>query len=162
MYSMYHSYVRYDQPLHSSASGMDYQLPCIQSALQLVRTSVQGEREDEMFYQYLISIAPNEEEKEIISSIRDDERKHNQMFRKIYRDFTGEEVQSSNSESFEKPKSYLHGIRKALFGELKAVEKYRIIHRCLPQQVYRDMLFEIITDELKHAAKYNYLFSLNK
>ncbi|MGV2686777.1 ferritin-like domain-containing protein, partial [Clostridium perfringens] len=26
---------------------------------------------------------------------------------------------------------------------------------------YRDMLFDIITDELRHASKYNYLFTLN-
>lgn len=33
--------------------------------------------------------------------------------------------------------------------------------RCLPNGKYRDMLFEIITDELKHSAKYNDLFTVN-
>ncbi|MDF2653504.1 MAG: rubrerythrin [Paenibacillus sp.] len=107
-----------------------------------------GRREDELFYQYLISVAPTQEEKEIIASIRDDERKHYQMFREIYRDFTGQEVQSMNAEQFERPVTYVDGIKKALFGELKAVEKYRMIRQCLIQGLYRDMLFEIITDEL--------------
>lgn len=51
--------------------------------MTLTKRSVQGEREDELFYQYLISIAPSREEKEIIASIRDDERKHNRIFRQI-------------------------------------------------------------------------------
>lgn len=136
---------------------------CLESALRSIRESVQSEREDELFYDYLISVAPSQEEKDIIASIRDDERKHNQMFRRIYKDFTGQEIQSINEPmKQDKPLSYLDGIKKALFGELHAVEKYRDIRRCLPQGVYRDMLFEIITDELKHAAKYNYLFALNK
>ncbi|WP_322412878.1 ferritin-like domain-containing protein, partial [Clostridium perfringens] len=109
-----------------------------------------------------MSVAPTREEKEIIASIRDDERRHNQIFRRIYKDFTGMDVVSMDEEkAFEKPESYLDGIKKALFGELSAVERYRNIRRALPMGPYRDMLFDIITDELKHASKYNYLFTLN-
>ncbi|MGH4122249.1 MAG: ferritin-like domain-containing protein [Clostridium sp.] len=135
--------------------------PQLQEALVGVKEAVQGEREDELFYDYLISVAPTREEKDIIVSIRDDERKHNRLFRKIYKDFTGMEVPTGGEETFEKPKSYLDGIKKALFGELRAVEKYRAIRRALPMGSYRDVLFEIITDEIKHSSKYNYLFILN-
>lgn len=135
--------------------------PQLQEALEGVKKAVQGEREDELFYDYLISVAPTVEEKEIISSIRDDERRHNRLFRRTYMNFTGIEVPAGGEETFEKPQSYVDGIRKALFGELKAVEKYRAIMRALPMGPYRDMMFDIITDELKHASKYNYLFTLN-
>lgn len=134
----------------------------LQEALEGVRKAVQGEREDELFYDYLISAAPTEDEKNIISSIRDDERRHNRLFRRIYKDFTGMEIPSGGEEAFEKPKSYLDGIKKALFGELSAVERYRTIRRGLPLGPYRDILFDIITDEIKHSSKYNYLFTLNK
>lgn len=138
------------------------QNPQLQGALNDIRKAVQGEREDELFYDYLISVAPTKEEKEIIASIRDDERRHNQMFRRIYKDFTGMDIVSMDEEkTFEKPESYLEGIKKALFGELAAVERYRNIRRALPMGPYRDMLFDIITDELRHASKYNYLFTLN-
>jgi rubrerythrin len=43
----------------------------LQEALGLVRQAIEGEREDERFYDYLISVAPNEEEKAIITRIRD-------------------------------------------------------------------------------------------
>lgn len=136
--------------------------PQLDEALEGVAKAVQGEREDELFYDYLITVAPTKEEKDIIASIRDDERRHNMLFRQIYKDFTGMEVPMSKEETFEEPKSYLEGIKKALFGELKAIEKYREIRKSLPMRLYKDILFDIITDEIKHSAKYNYLFTLNK
>lgn len=133
----------------------------LQEALTLAKQAVQGEREDELFYDYLISIAPTKEEKDIIASIRDDERKHNKMFREIYYTFTGREIPPARNEEFTKPASYIEGIKKALFGELAAMERYRIIRAGLPNKYYRDMVFEILTDELKHADKYNYILNIN-
>lgn len=133
----------------------------LQEALKGVREAVQSERKDELFYDFLISEAPTREEKEIIASIRDDERRHNRLFRKIYKDFTQMDISASEEETFERPRSYIDGIKKALFGELRAVEKYRAIRRGLPIGPYRDVLFDIITDEIKHSSKYNYLFTLN-
>ncbi|RKD22283.1 rubrerythrin [Caminicella sporogenes] len=129
-------------------------------ALKLVKDAVLGEKKDELFYDYLITKAPTKEEKEIIRTIRNDERKHNKMFRQIYKDFTGMDIKIDEEIEFEKPNSYIDGIKRALFGELKAMEKYRNIRAGLPGRYYRDMVFEILTDELKHADKYNYI--LNK
>ncbi len=134
----------------------------LQEALERVKEAVQGEREDELFYDLLISMAPTVEEKDIITSIRDDERRHNREFRKIYKDFTGMEIPTVEDESFERPESYIDGIKKALFGELRAVERYRDIRKALGMGPQRDVLFDIITDELKHSSKYNYLFTLNR
>lgn len=132
-----------------------------QECLNLMRRAVAGETADRMFYDYLISVAPTPKEKEIIAGIRDDELKHFGMFRQIYRAFTGQYPTPLGSEDFERPDSYCDGVQRALFGELNAVELYRQIYFCLPTQRYRDMLFEIITDEIEHAAKYNYLYAKN-
>ncbi|MBW7477532.1 ferritin-like domain-containing protein [Paenibacillus oenotherae] len=133
----------------------------LEEALRLIRQSVEGEREDELFYDYLISVAPSQEEKDIITSIRNDERKHNRMFRSIYQGLTGQTIPAPDQVEFEKPKTYIDGIRKALFGELSAVERYRDIRAGLQSRYYRDMVFEILTDELKHATKYNYILDLD-
>ncbi|MEI7024123.1 ferritin-like domain-containing protein [Paenibacillus sp. y28] len=133
----------------------------LEEALELIKKAVSGEREDELFYDYLISVAPSEEEKEIIRGIRDDERKHNQMFRSIYQHYTGQTITAPAHVEFQKPKSYMDGIRRAFFGELSAVERYRNIRAGLPDRYYRDMVFEILTDEIKHASKYNYLMNLD-
>ena len=142
-------------------SYMMYDINLLQKSLEGIKAAVQGEKEDELFYDYLISIAPTEDEKKIIASIRDDERYHNKMFRQIYQNITGIDIPTGMDEEFVKPISYLDGIKKALFGELGAVERYREIRRGLPSTIYRDILFNIITDEIKHSAKYNYLYTLN-
>jgi rubrerythrin len=67
-----------------------------------------------------------------------------------------------NFKSYIKSKNYIKGVESALFGELKAVKKYLEIRKELSTNYYRDILIEIITDELKHASKYNYLYSRNK
>ncbi|WP_233191807.1 MULTISPECIES: ferritin-like domain-containing protein [unclassified Sporosarcina] len=139
-----------------------YDPEALQKSLALMFEAVQGEKEDRLFYEYLISVAPTQEDKEIISSIRDDEIRHNLMFKKMYKDFTGQEVMDVTAEDFKKPASYIEGIQQALFGELKAVEKYREIRKGLPDCQNRDIVFDILTDELKHAAKYNFLYTENR
>lgn len=132
------------------------------NAIQLIEGAVAGEREDELFYDYLINVAPNQESKNIIGSIRDDEMKHNRMFRKIYYDITRKTLPANENINFEKPKSYCDGIKKALNGELGAVQRYRMILFALQNRVHINMLTEIITDELRHANLYNFLFTLDK
>jgi rubrerythrin len=131
-------------------------------ALQLISEAVSGEREDELFYDYLISVAPTMEAKNIITGIRDDERKHNRMFRKIYPELTGKMLPPGQDVEFERPRTYCDGVKKALLGELGAVQRYRRILFALQNRVHINMLTEIITDELRHANLYNLLFHLGQ
>lgn len=135
--------------------------PSLETTLELIRRAVAGESNDRRFYEYLISVAPNQREKAIIASIRDDELNHFDMFREIYKDITGRYPVPIGEEEYEEPESYLDGIEQALFGELAAVELYRQIYYGLRNRIQRDMLFEIITDELKHAHKYNFIYTRN-
>ena len=132
-----------------------------QDALELMRNAVQGERNDELFYDQLIKLAPNQAQAEVISSIRNDERGHNQMFRQMYRELTGHEVMGTSNEVPENVNSYIAGLQKAFQGELSAVEKYRKIWFGLPYGIYKDTLYGIILDEQKHADKYNNLLLHN-
>lgn len=141
--------------------GMDFSQEAFNTALNLIEEAVQGERADELLYDYLISIAPSQEEKDIIISIRDDERNHRKWYKDIYKYYTGQEIEATNGEEFVKPQSYIAGISKAIFGELGAMEKYRFIREGLPVRLFRDTVFRIITDEMKHATKYNYILSKN-
>jgi rubrerythrin len=141
--------------------GMDFTQEAFDKALDLIEEAVQDERADELRYDYLISVAPTQEEKDIIASIRNDERNHRQWFREIYKYYTDKEIESKNGEEFVKPATYLDGISKAVFGELGALEKYRFIREGLPSRLYRDTIFRILTDEMKHATKYDYILSKN-
>lgn len=132
----------------------------VDTAIELIRKAVLGEREDELFYNELIRLAPNEDAKEIIESIRDDEKKHNKMVRSIYYQLTGQMLPKAKSTNPDKEVvSYCAGIKQALMGELKAVERYRQILFAMQNRIFINLLTEIITDELRHANYYNFLYT---
>lgn len=129
-------------------------------ALALIVESVSGEREDELFYDYMIGIAPPAQ-RDIVASIRDDEARHSKLLRELYWQLTGKDIPPAQEDTFQPPRTYCEGITRALFGELNAVERYRKILYGLEFLPYRNIITEIYTDELKHGTKWNYLYSLN-
>ncbi len=132
-----------------------------ENALALIRDAVSGENEDREFYTYLLEHAPTMEEQEIITGIRDDEIKHNNLFHQIYYELTGEMVPQLENEQFTPPSSYCDGLKKALLGEQNAVKKYRQILYAMQSSMHFNMLTEIITDEIRHGSLYNYLYARN-
>ena len=158
-HSSYHTpyLTREERPSDEQAS-----YKTLEEATALILQSIQSEREDELFYDYLLSVAPDQEARTIITSIRDDERRHNKMFRSLYQKLTGRKPAEPTSVDFTKPASYELGLTQALQGELNAVKKYRDIRAGLPNRYERDMLMEIMTDELRHASLYNYLYTRAK
>lgn len=156
----------YTMPMHKAGCcsnyGMDFTREALCISLNLIKEAVEDEKSDQMFYDYLMSKAPTKEEKEIIKSIKKDEKKHAKWFKEIYKCYTGIQLkENEDSGDYEKPKSYIDGIKKAIFGELKAMEKYRVIRQGIPSRCYRDMVLTILTDEMKHAIKYNYILNIN-
>ncbi|MEF2965698.1 ferritin-like domain-containing protein [Paenibacillus sp. M1] len=132
-----------------------------EAVIGMIRESIAGERNDELFYDYLIKAAPTEQEKEVIRRIRDDERKHRRMFKTIYTQLTGQLPVEKQEPAEALPATYLEGLEKALLGELRAFERYRTIYLQIGPE-YRDWIFEIMTDEIKHAGYFNWLYTKNK
>ncbi len=111
-----------------------------------------------MFYDILIEQAPTDKEKDIIKSIRNDERKHNQILRELYYEFTGQILpQDTLSDNSKNNMDYKSNLEKALFGELDVVAKYRKILGTMPSGNSYTLIMSIMTDELRHASKYNFL-----
>ena len=158
MYDPYYGFNHYGYRSSESTNMYSDEIITLNQAIQLIRQSVGDEKEDELFYDSLIKQAPTEKEKEIIRSIRDDERKHNQILRQLYYEFTGQvipvdtSVVNSNNEQ-----NYKEQLEKALFGELNAVVRYRRIMGTMPSGNSYTLLMSIMTDELRHANKYNFL-----
>lgn len=158
MYDPYYEFNHYGYRSSESTNMYSDEIITLNQAIELIRQSVGDEKEDELFYDSLIKQAPTEKEKEIIRSIRDDERKHNQILRQLYYEFTGQvipvdtSVVNSNNEQ-----NYKEQLEKALFGELNAVVRYRRIMGTMPSGNSYTLLMSIMTDELRHANKYNFL-----
>ena len=144
---------------NESQMSFNEELITLSQAIDSIRKSIDDEREDELFYNSLISNAPNEEAKNIINSIRNDEKKHNKILKKLYYDFTGQMIQINNNSPVNNPSTsnYKDDLETALFSELNAVEKYRRILGTTPMGDDYTLVMSIMTDELRHANLYNYL-----
>lgn len=157
-YNMYNQYYAVNNPIGNQIPINNEEIITLNQAIELIRKSVGDEKEDEMFYDTLIKQAPTEKEKGIIRSIRNDERKHNQILRRLYYEFTGGLLPQDNSKNVaNNTMKYKANLEKALFGELGAVEKYRRIMGAMPNKNSYTLLMSIMTDELRHANKYNFL-----
>ncbi len=132
----------------------------LQEALVLISEAIRDENEDAQFYSYLASVAPAQEAADILIGIRDDELRHLQMFQDIYYCFTGRQVSPEDMNTAIEPICFYDGLKQAFFNEISAIESYRDILAGLPYIYYRDMVFEILTDELIHADKINYIFNI--
>ncbi len=149
-------------PLTFQSKSQQYLLS---KAIESVKEYIMDETEDSEFYTKLIALAPNEEQKKIIEDIRNDERIHTQIFRKIFTMLTGVVLPTSSqmtNQSTDTTFSYKEGLKKALFGELDAVKKYRETMAYMPNKNLADMFFYVLSDEIRHANKYNYLISINR
>lgn len=136
------------------------ELISLNDAISLIKKSVSDEKEDELFYDTLMQLAPTEKDKNIIMSIRNDEAKHNRILKDLFYYFTGQALTPDYSTYDMKSNlSYNAGLEKALFGELDAVVKYRKILGAMPNRYSYTLLMSIMTDELKHADKYNFLIT---
>jgi len=136
----------------------DPEIITLNQAIMLIRKSIGDEKEDEMFYETIIRQAPTDKEKNIIRSIRDDERRHNQILRKLYFEFTGQMLPPDQiMQEASNNNDYKANLEKALFGELEAVVKYRKILGTMPSGNPYTLIMSIMTDELRHASKYNFL-----
>ncbi|SHJ95636.1 Rubrerythrin [Clostridium cavendishii DSM 21758] len=156
---MYHNFPYYIH--YYTLNRLPSSYKSLNDILPLIKQSIQSENEYKLFYNYLISIAPTDEEKNIISSIRDDEGKHSKIFKQIYTFYTNKVLEIPDNIEFEKPKSYITGIVQAKFFELNELTKDRDIMTGLPDKYFRDMVFEVVTDDIIHANKYDYLLYLN-
>ena len=159
-YNMYNFYGVNDFNYRNTNQPNPYndEIITLNQAVELIRQSVRNEREDELFYNRLLEQAPTEKDKEIIISIRNDESKHNKILRDLYYNFTGQVIQPDMSmPNTNNSSTYQDNLEKALFGELDAVVKYRKILGTMPSGNSYTLLMSIMTDELRHASKYNFL-----
>ena len=151
---------RYGYPYYRrEKTVVDEEIISLSEALELIRKSIADEKQDEIFYSALIEKAPDDNAKKIITDIRDDEKNHNEILRFIYSNITGEVFNdiNNNENKISEETTYAQDLENALFGELDAVKKYRKIMGAMPSNKMQTLVMSILTDELRHANKYNYL-----
>ena len=155
-YGYYYGYPRCNR----NNTVVDDELISLDKAVEGLLNSIKNEKEDEFFYTNLIEMAPDYA-KDTISSIRDDEARHNEILRFVYSNITGEVAKNSDENVQIQEMTYAEGLEKAFFDEIAAVKKYRRIMGAMPNTKLHTLLMSIMTDELRHASLYNYLIHKN-
>lgn len=145
----------------NSNEVVDEELISLKVAVDSIKEALKSEKKDELFYDNLISIAPDDNAKEIISSMRDDEKRHNEILRFIYNNITGEIIELPEEEITIEEMTYENSIEKALFEEVEAIKKYRKILGAMTNPKIYTLILAILTDEIRHIALYNYLMNKN-
>lgn len=150
-----------------SASSQNIQpsktiLPPDKKILAMLEEAFKDEMKDAHIYKELISRQKTKTEAEIVRSIYLDELKHQKLFQEIYERLTGKPMPEIEISLPALSTNLTTAYEKSLFGELDAVEFYRQILFAILDLEIRDMLYEIITDEQKHATEFSYLYAKNR
>lgn len=123
-FNYYTNYNNYYVPRENSPWIIDYTSKSIQynlnTAISIIKDSIQDELEDANMYEKLIEIAPTEEAKEIIKSIREDEKIHNKLLKEIFTELTGVVLPQSTQIPDYKKTNYIDGIKAAFFRRIKS------------------------------------------
>ncbi|TYP76594.1 ferritin-like domain-containing protein [Paenibacillus methanolicus] len=132
----------------------------MRESLQLIQTTANAESNTESFYRKLIELAPSEEARTIIASIRDDERKHLNILREIYAAFTGRAVQlTAPITMYKDAASYEEGLKEALFNKWTMVQRAGSILAAMPTGYYQNLIAKIAIDNVAIVSKWNYLLA---
>ncbi|MGE5397884.1 MAG: ferritin family protein [Chitinophagales bacterium] len=134
----------------------DYVCPETNQALE---TSMRGEAAAIKFYAYLAEMAPDQDQRETILKIRNDEIRHLKNFQAAYCCRTGCTYHYPEP-NVEPPRSYCDGLQQAFNDEQEAYEFYKINMFCNEGRVkkaYNDALL----DEAEHGRWFNNLLIRN-
>lgn len=131
----------------------------LNESLEIIKDSINDELMDENLYNLMASQAIQDEDKKILQDIASDEKKHNLMLKQIYYSLTGSNINHTKSMEDIKNNTYFKNLKNSLFGEINAAKKYRKVLSTMPDKENYNKLMEIMTDELTHADKFNYLIS---
>ncbi|MFC5447480.1 hypothetical protein [Paenibacillus aestuarii] len=141
----------------------DMQSPyqALQESLHFIYEASANERNVEKFYQKLLELSPSEEDRSVITSIREDERKHLQTLREIYLAFTGNQVPGSATTTtvYKDPASYKEGLKSAIFNKWKTNQVAGHILAAMPTGYYQNLLAKIAVDNVTIVSKLNYLLA---
>jgi len=121
-------------------------------------TAINNEYEAVKFYTELAAIAPCEAARDFIIHARDDEKKHYSMFCRLYLELTGR--QHVVAEPHIKTPGFCTGVMESVKDELEAADMYREMLLSTTSMKVRDIMFEAMTDEMEHATRFTFVYSM--
>ena len=164
-YPQNHSYVPNNDNRETASNKpevkREYHWDTTPNVLSLIEEAISLEREKKEFYDYIISLAPAEEDRRILMSIREAEMEHIELFKRMYAELSGQVPGALRQWNHTRPRSYCEALKNGLFSLLEAVENHQEIMWALEDRRYTKLVNDIIIDELRDAHLFNFLFAKN-
>jgi rubrerythrin len=125
-----------------------------QALVSAVRKNMQDQATAAAFYTQLMARTEDPAVREHIRHARDDELKHYRMLSRLHQALSGRTF-----EAAPRPVAFTSitaGLKQAMDDEYEAFEEYRQIYLSQSNERIRNIFFELMTDELEHATRFNY------
>lgn len=118
--------------------------------LEMMNTAMQAQRRSVRAYEIMANAAVGVKDKEILHTIRREERRHYYLLEGIYEDLTGQAAAVSRP-ALSMPKYFPDMLKTAICDKLEVVDHLELMRgemNCVRQ---RDLLDIIISDQKEHA-----------
>jgi rubrerythrin len=129
-----------------------------QKILDIIAAAYEDEMESTTYYRKLHKLTKDPNDKETLRIICMDEHKHARYFSDIYKKLTGNSIEKKQVSQRPISLSLIEEYEKAMNKAIEAVEFYRRIYFGFANQEIRDILFEVISDEMIMVSKLEHLF----
>ena len=144
----------------------DSEIISLTEALQLIRESINNEKNDQKYIENLIRISPNELQRSVLGMIREDEVRHQRILESVYNKLmnnTNSQGMNNNqnmnvdNSMFRQTGDYKNSLQESMLAEIKGAKKYRRILGAMPDKESYTLLMSILTDEMLHATMFSFL-----
>ncbi len=123
--------------------------PVSPELIRNIERAINGEYQAIQYYRRLAELAPNQEARQTILSIRQDEIRHYNSFTRIYTQLTGSRPRVQQGSL---PRTYREGLRQGIQDELEASRFYREISAMSNVPRITNRFFRASHDEFRHSV----------
>lgn len=130
------------------------QMPSVLPLTQALEKAIVGEATATKFYQLLAAMAPDQDQRDRIIKISQDEWRHHNNYQATYCAVTGHVFQHPEPNPAP-PATYRQGLQEAFEDEQTDYETYRNLYFAYSHPMVKHAFMDGFLDEARHARWYN-------
>ena len=121
-----------------------------ENLVEMVSSAMLAQRRSVRAYEIIVAAAPNQRDKELLRTIRREERRHYYFLEGIYEDLTGEQVKPQRV-AISMPKYFPDMLKTAICDKLEVIDHLELIVKEMNCVRQRELMAIIISDQKEHA-----------
>ncbi len=121
-----------------------------ENLLDMIAAAMLAQRKSFRAYEIIVNAAPNQRDKELLRTIRREERRHYYFLEGIYEDLTGEQAKPQRV-AISLPKFYPDMLKTAICDKLEVIDHLEMIVQVMNCVRQKELMSIIISDQKEHA-----------